>query len=739
MIIDAKQSNIETMGDIQEFKTGIDPKNLEYITTLLSSNLYSEPEKSFVRETVSNAWDSHIEAGTTDTPILIELKGGAVSIRDFGVGLSPERFKEIWCNIGSSTKRESNDFIGGFGIGRFSALACSDAVYITSYYNGTAYHYIMVKENNAITTNLVASIPTTEKNGVEVTIKGVLTDHNSINKYRDALRYIHFFPNIYINDACGGIYKIDISNKKIAHFDNFAYINRSINDRLLLGNVLYPIKSDLFDNNCKEILRHLENTGVVLKFNIGEISITPNRESIIYTNDTIKKIKDKIVSAYAEMISIMKKNVGKDYTDCTEFHNYLNSYYIQYDFIEHKLTRGSSYGLNISKEEFLEFSTFRGVTFNMSEASVLKNAMNYDLPNIRAIFYDGRFYTAKPPYSAAKYSKLGYAPKPPIIVKNCSKLTAFIKNYISDHYSSAALITHVDKIELSSIVDKCSSTYMQPSVRDIAKAKIAQGMYEYLTNTCKVIDFSTDKDFLKYKEEAAKEAKELSVRFKTKEFLLHYYDKSFGWAVKQIHRFTGITNFINWIKEKGTGIVIGTVGETTEDMILMAKERGYSYITGNKEVIRILKETNLSCIVSPQFLYRDDPRLAKVYTLYNYRHFTLDELYTLEKILPETERREINKLVTLLLDNDSKSYFRKFAFSNAIEDPYIKYLCDKYNKYKSILTSAALDLGFHEFSNKDIHKLLLREYIRKNRLFRMDHRVYKDLNNSNIIRLVCRK
>ena len=42
MIINAQQSNIETIGDIQEFKTGIDPKNLEYITTLLSSNLNKE-------------------------------------------------------------------------------------------------------------------------------------------------------------------------------------------------------------------------------------------------------------------------------------------------------------------------------------------------------------------------------------------------------------------------------------------------------------------------------------------------------------------------------------------------------------------------------------------------------------------------------------------------------------------------------------------------------------------------
>ena len=119
MIINTSQSNIEVVGDVKEFKTSIDPKNLEFITTLLSSNLYSDPEQSFIREIVSNAWDSHVEAGTTNIPVIVRLKdsydGRSVTIRDFGTGLSPERFKEVYCNIGSSTKRESNEFIGGFG------------------------------------------------------------------------------------------------------------------------------------------------------------------------------------------------------------------------------------------------------------------------------------------------------------------------------------------------------------------------------------------------------------------------------------------------------------------------------------------------------------------------------------------------------------------------------------------------------------------------------------------------
>lgn len=124
-------STVESYGVIEN-QVGIDARNVDFLATLLTSNLYSNPLHSFLRETIANAWDSHVEANNTDTPVILLIEetdkeessylnnyttrfSYRLSIRDFGTGLSKERFETIYKNIGSSTKRDSNDYIGAFG------------------------------------------------------------------------------------------------------------------------------------------------------------------------------------------------------------------------------------------------------------------------------------------------------------------------------------------------------------------------------------------------------------------------------------------------------------------------------------------------------------------------------------------------------------------------------------------------------------------------------------------------
>lgn len=119
-----EDNNIQILGKVEKNTVSIDKENVNFITNLLTSNLYSNPLQSFLRETVSNAYDSHIEANS-NKPIIILVREkynytcnsikADISIRDFGTGISPERFEEIYTKIGSSTKRESNTYIGGWG------------------------------------------------------------------------------------------------------------------------------------------------------------------------------------------------------------------------------------------------------------------------------------------------------------------------------------------------------------------------------------------------------------------------------------------------------------------------------------------------------------------------------------------------------------------------------------------------------------------------------------------------
>ena len=229
MILNTELSHdAEYLGDVQENRVGIDKSNLDFITTLLTSNLYSKPLESFFRETVANAYDSHVEAGTNEHILILiqdtnQYKTYRISIRDYGTGVSPERFDKIYKNIGSSTKRQSNDFIGMFGIGRFSCLSCADVAHITSYYNGKKYSYVMYKNGGGINIDQLSVIEGDFKNGLEVSIEKLIYNDNDLVK---AIRGLCLFDRLHIsyegNNSNISSKVTDFNNRKITHFNTFS-------------------------------------------------------------------------------------------------------------------------------------------------------------------------------------------------------------------------------------------------------------------------------------------------------------------------------------------------------------------------------------------------------------------------------------------------------------------------------------------------------------------------------------
>lgn len=326
------------VGEIKKNSVSIDTSNLDFIVTILSTNLYSEPIESFVRETVSNGWDSHIEAGVSD-PVVLELGINTEDeyycrIQDFGVGLSEERFNNIYRNIGSSTKRDTNDQIGGFGIGRFSALAYSDIVHITSVYEGEKTLYLMYKDGNSINIDVLHKSPTRESNGVCVEVK--IKKESDISSFIAAINnQLVYFENLYVLDNLPERLEEEkeliakFNEVKIKKYDNFLVnslpskpTNNVFNNvDIVIGKVRYPVNSQLIPTEYQMQLlpKFWSNFPVSLKFEIGELQVTPNREQVQYSEKAIKKIGEKAVDTSNELRSLVKSYVEKDFTSLSAY------------------------------------------------------------------------------------------------------------------------------------------------------------------------------------------------------------------------------------------------------------------------------------------------------------------------------------------------------------------------------------------------------------------------------------
>lgn len=304
MILKKEDTEATILGEVQTNTVGIDTKNIGLITTLLSTNLYSNPLQSFIRETVSNAWDSHLEAKNMEDPILltINLEDNKVhiSIRDYGTGLSEQRFNDIYLNICSSSKRDSNDYIGCMGLGRLSALALSDTVTINNYYNGKVSSYLMYMDGGLIHINKVFEKDTEEHNGLEMSV--IVDNTFSSSMFESALEQVKYFEKVYLNTNMPYIKSDSFNNRKIVdtpyfkacNWPNTAVYHKNIS--VCMGNVLYPLLND------SDLRKPFNKTfGLYYKFDlkmpIGSIDVTPSRESLLFNTRTKYALQEALDSA----------------------------------------------------------------------------------------------------------------------------------------------------------------------------------------------------------------------------------------------------------------------------------------------------------------------------------------------------------------------------------------------------------------------------------------------------------
>lgn len=728
MIINAQQSNVQTYGDIKEFKTSIDPKNLEFITTLLSSNLYSDPEQSFIREIVSNAWDSHVEAGTTDIPVLIRLldKGWgdrSITIRDYGTGLSPERFKEVYCNIGSSTKRDTNAYIGGFGIGKYSSLACSNTVYITSYYEGTAYYYLMVKSGNAITTNLLMEKPTTEKNGVEITIKNL----NDLDKYVKALKYIVFFPNIYV-DGAGS----DINSTKLKFFTNFAAASKTISSKLLLGNVLYPCNVSHFGVEVSDFLFDIRNTGIVIRFEVGELNITPNRESIIYTSDTIKKIEERVLAAKKELHEMIGVKLMKDYDDIAKYYSAVSERQF-YDPIKDTLDYNSCYNYPVRiRNEALNKITYNNISFSNEELSAMGMLLSVKPINMKGIVYEGKILKKANRYYRSGHRLDSFGAEKVLILNKGARLTEPVKKYLRDYWDNYTVLSDFTLEEMSSYIKgECNTTNIDEKRADL----IIDGIYESIKKRAEKVDINTDKTYLEVKESMSKKNNALTAK---RDILLrmsrgsHYLNRM---------NFDTLEAAVRYIKNLKSGIILTTMEAPDPIMAGLASWKGYVYIKVKKDIAKDIRSLGLKCVVDLDWVTKKDPMLSKVSAILKNFPEGIDTS-TVYEIIPTIDERLGEEFMEIVRMGAKSNIEGVRAVAIEVEpDPYTDSMCKTLKKYIGKYKYARDIVGINvNVYNKGVQsEALIAGVILKTKAYRLGYKAYKKYKHNDLIKILCKK
>ena len=751
MIINEQKSNIQVVGDITEFKSSIDPKNLEFITTLLSSNLYSAPERSFIREIVSNAWDAQVEAGTTDIPIIIKITEtkyntlysgiGDITIRDFGTGLSPERFNEIYRNIGSSTKRESNDYHGAFGIGHLSGFSCSNTMYITSYYNDTCYEYIGIKDANSIVYTLVSTTPTTEKNGLEVTIKNVALD-----KYRKALKYISFFPNVFVEDD-GNRYitdSTDINNIKIKKYNNFWVSSCITKDKLLLGNVLYPLNEVELnlqhDNPLLDFLERIETSGIVLKFDIGELSVTPNRENIIYTKDCIDKIINKLNLVIDEIYDIII-NKSSNFTDIVAYTDVIISSPC-FDFFEEQPIKYTYGFYRLPKDGNTIF------TYKHNDLLKYKNILWYLVSCInyctKYFICDSRIYNGDSlPYRRKIDLNLntldGKNLNLLILEKDIKKLSRYLREYLLLNYNNNYAI--IEPLNLNKIKDKVINN-LKIDIKEYPDIdSVIQEVIDYIYSKGTVVDFDNDSNFLEYRENRKKEVKLQREDNYFEKIIIYVYKNYYYRADK--HVFTTLKDCVNCLKKSHRGIVI--VDRTTSDKIINAiLARGFTPVFANQKLREVLK--NYSFNIPIEWVLHEDPYLTHYKTI---MELVEDEanltgrLTSLMEIISPNYICDIKDIMKVYSIN--RNYYTIATDFGKIDESLkkkvlkIKEFLRKYDEAIEILDDSGVNINSCYPVRDNNYISLITKILIKNKSFLVNSSAYRKMKRNKLINVLCKK
>lgn len=308
MKIETVQAKVTTnLQSRKKRQVGMSKAGMAHIMHLLT-NLYNDRELAVIREYYTNGLDAHTMVGNTN-PVLITLptwdKPNYV-VQDNGVGMSEDTLFEVYGEYGESTGRESDDIVGGFGMGSKSAYTIATQFTVISVKDGWKTTALFSKQAfGAYDVDIISSVATTDPNGTMVSIP----IKSNLNMFNDKAKQFFSFsePGSVLVNGKEPDYALATAerlvNPKNPDMMIFVRPKTSGDSYVIMGNVPYVLSYGEIKNSLSRLKVTMSETFIRMpkffRIPIGSVDLSPNREGIQMTdrsNDLIDSYMSFIVN-----------------------------------------------------------------------------------------------------------------------------------------------------------------------------------------------------------------------------------------------------------------------------------------------------------------------------------------------------------------------------------------------------------------------------------------------------------
>jgi len=276
--------------DVTDFK--LDPTATRKMVDILATQLYENPRISCLRELYFNAVEANLSVGKSPDQVICKFENDMLIVRDQGPGLDEEMIRKTYCEFFWSSKDESNEYIGGFGLGAKSPLSVTNHFFVTSYHNGVKTRYkIFIGSDNTIEYEKLNQ-SSTDETGIMVEVPMELG-----HWYYDLERALKLFKA----QVCGikkGVL-VHISDK---YWDAYLIASSMFNGR-------YTFLGTSFTRYLKQSNPAAYHSFIVFKPGYPYLKPTASRESCVITDqeahdNTIEQILDKLHDKFYELYGL---------------------------------------------------------------------------------------------------------------------------------------------------------------------------------------------------------------------------------------------------------------------------------------------------------------------------------------------------------------------------------------------------------------------------------------------------